>query len=51
MTPEELLQQTLEEYPGYSELFSLESATNYLEGSPCGDPQEYFLYCAYFSNL
>ena len=47
MTPEELLEQTLEIYPENPEFFDLDSATNYLDAEPNGDPHGYYFYAIY----
>ena len=49
MTPDELLQLALEEYPEYSHIFTLEAATNYLENHPDGDLEGYFYLCCYIN--
>ena len=45
MIPEELLNQAIEEFPEYSDMFNLTNAINYLEFNPNGDTNDYILYC------
>lgn len=45
MIPEELLNQAVQEYPEYSDIFNLTNAINYLEFNPNGDTNDYILYC------